>query len=540
VTRDLDRLTARTFDVLVVGGGIYGLTIAYDAAQRGLAVALIERDDFGSGASFNHLRTIHGGLRYLQTLDLRRARESLRERRTIARIAPHAVRPLAFVLPLTRSIMRGRAAMRLGFALDRLVAFDRNRGVQPALRLPGGRVLSHGAAVERFPALRRQAFAGAAVWHDYVLLEADRLTFSFVIAATELGVALANHVEGTALVVDRRRVTGVRAIDNEGGREIEIAARLVVNATGSAVDRLLAPLGVKTTTPMLKAMNLVTRRPAAAEAFGGRAPSGRNLFMIPWRGRALFGTWESPRACDPANARVLDADVVSFIGEINAAFPGVELTRADVTLVHRGVVPARLRGEQGVVLEGDEQIRDHASEGIDGLLSVAGTKYTTARAVAERIVDTLLRKLAHAPVPCRTATTPLPGGDIADIGRTTADAQIDDELGLPNGTIPHLVGAYGSRYPRVLELAAGRFDWQTRLAESLPVIGAELVWAARNEMSVTLADAVLRRTPLGALGFPGDAAVNRAADLVGEELSWPDERKNGEIAALQRFYAEVR
>src|SRR5579862_4731317 len=239
MVRDLDRLTARTFDVLVVGGGIYGLTIAYDAAQRGLAVALIERDDFGSGASFNHLRTIHGGLRYLQTLDLRRARESLRERRTIARIAPHAVRPLAFVLPLTRSIMRGRAAMRLGFALDRLVAFDRNRGVQPALRLPGGRVLSHGAAVERFPALRRQAFAGAAVWHDYVLLEADRLTFSFVIAATELGVALANHVEGTALVVDRRRVTGVRAIDNEGGREIEIAARLVVNATGSAVDRLL-------------------------------------------------------------------------------------------------------------------------------------------------------------------------------------------------------------------------------------------------------------------------------------------------------------
>src|SRR5438105_9160748 len=104
--RDLDALTSRTFDLLVVGGGIYGLTIAYDAAGRGLSVALIERDDFGSGASFNHLRTIHGGLRYLQTLDVVRARESVRERRTLARIAPAAVRPLGFVLPLTRSWMR--------------------------------------------------------------------------------------------------------------------------------------------------------------------------------------------------------------------------------------------------------------------------------------------------------------------------------------------------------------------------------------------------------------------------------------------------
>src|SRR5258706_2423389 len=134
--RDLDPLTGHTFDVLVVGGGIYGLTIAYDAAQRGLSVALIERNDFGSGASFNHLRTIHGGLRYLQSLDISRARESVHERRTTARIAPHAVRPLPFAVPLYRSLMRGKLAMRAGFALDRLVAFDRNRGVLPSHRLP--------------------------------------------------------------------------------------------------------------------------------------------------------------------------------------------------------------------------------------------------------------------------------------------------------------------------------------------------------------------------------------------------------------------
>src|SRR6266852_1469831 len=124
--RDLDQLAGRTFDLLVVGGGIYGLTIAYDAAQRGLSVGLVEEQDFGSGTSFNHLRTIHGGLRYLQSLDLPRARESVRERRTVARIAPHAVRPLPFALPLYRSLTRGKLAMRAGFALDALVSIGRN------------------------------------------------------------------------------------------------------------------------------------------------------------------------------------------------------------------------------------------------------------------------------------------------------------------------------------------------------------------------------------------------------------------------------
>ena len=175
--------------MLVVGGGVSGLTIAYDAAQRGLAVALIEADDFGSGASFNHLRTIHGGLRYLQAFDIGRARESVRERRTLARIAPHAVQPLVFALPLTRSLTRGKLAMRAGFLLDRIVSAGRNRGVPAAHRLPAGRVVSRGTAIQRFPGLRRQGLTGAAVWYGYETTEADRLTFAWAIAFASSGPA---------------------------------------------------------------------------------------------------------------------------------------------------------------------------------------------------------------------------------------------------------------------------------------------------------------------------------------------------------------
>jgi len=533
--RDLDRLTGRTFDVLVVGGGIYGLAIAYDAAQRGLAVALIERDDFGSGASFNHLRTIHGGLRYLQTLDLTRARESVRERRTIARIAPHTVRPTPFALPLYRSVTRGKLALRAGFLLDRTLAMGRNRGIPAHHRLPAGRVVSRSTAIQQYPGLRRQGLTGAAVWYDYVTTESDRLTFSFALAASEHGATLANHLEATAPLTEGRRVAGVTARDRFHGRHIDIAARVTVNATGASVDALLKPLHTSAGIPMLKAMNLVTRRDAGEEALGGRSSTGRNLFLVPWRERAVFGTWESEHASDPADPTIGDREVAAFIAELNHAFPALDLTLADVTLVHRGFLPAVLHGQRAT-LQGREQVRDHASEGIDGLVTVAGTKYTTARATAERVTDRLLAKLRHAPVPCHTATTALPGGGIRDVGFTVAEARRDHDAGLPSDTIPHLIGAYGSRFRDVLDVAATRPEWRTRLAHDSPVIGAQLIHAVRREMAMTLADAVLRRTPLGALGDPGDEVLARAAAIVGGELGWTDERQREEIAAAKRFY----
>jgi glycerol-3-phosphate dehydrogenase len=538
--RDVDRLAGRSFDVLVVGGGVYGLTIAYDAAQRGLSVALIERDDFGSGASFNHLRTIHGGLRYLQSAAVGRARESMRERRTLARIAPHAVEPLSFALPLYRSVLRGKTAMRVGFLADRIVSSGRNRGVPPALRLRGGRVVGRGDAVQRFPGLRRQGLTGAAVWWDYVTPESDRLTFAWALAAIENGATLVNHVEAIAPIVDGKQITGVRARDTLSGDSIEIAARVTVNATGAAIDRLLAPIGLSSGMVFLKAMNLVTRRDAGDEALGGKSKSGRHLFLVPWRERALFGTWESPRACSPDDRGVNAADVASFIADLNYAFPSLDLTAADVTLVHRGIVPAAQHAGGRVSLEGHEFVRDHADdrgEGrVDGLLSVAGTKYTTARAVAERVTDIIFSKMGRERVACRTAKAALPGGGARDVSLAIAEARRDHDVGLPTDTIPHLIHAYGSRYRDVLDLADGRSELRSRLANDSPVIGAQLLWAARHEMAITLGDAVLRRTPLGALGHPGDAALARAADIVGNELNWSSDRKAAEIAAVAAFY----
>jgi glycerol-3-phosphate dehydrogenase len=538
MVRDVDALTGRTFDVLVIGGGIYGLTIAYDAAQRGLSVALIDRDDFGSGASFNHLRTIHGGLRYLQTLDIVRARESMIERRTIATIAPHHVRPLPFAVPVGGSLARSAAAMRAGFLIDRLLTRDRNRGVPPSHALPPGRLVG-GDELRRLAA-EAPRWSVAAVWYDYVTTEADRLTFAFALAAAGHGATLANHVEATALIVSGDRVTGARARDRLGARDLEIAARITVGATAGDVDALLASIGRSTGMPRLKALNLVTRREAAGLAVGSRSSSGRYLFRVPWRGRALFGTWEA--GVSSRGLRQIDEDeVVRFLGELNVAFPDLALTLDDVTMVHSGIVPG-VAVDGAIALAGHEQVRDHAAGSaprFEGLMSVAGAKYTTARAVAERVTDRLVAKLEKQAAACRTASTPLPGGDVGDVSASVNTLRTEYP-GLSDEVIGHLVDAYGSGCANVLGLCAIRPELAKPISESSPVIGAELVRAVQEEMAETLADAIVRRTPLGALGHPGEVALRRAADLVGAARGWPEERRQREIAAVEQFYASVQ
>src|SRR5207247_258110 len=219
-----------------------------------------------------------------------------------------------------------------------LVAFDRNRGVPAALQLPRGRVVSRGKAIQRFPGLRRQGLRGAAVWYDYETTEADRLTFAWALAAAEHGAVLANHVEATSLAIDGRRVAGIRARDRETGGDVEIGARVTVVAAGAAAGRLLAPLKLPMADAQLKAINLVTRREAGEEALGARTQSGRALFLVPWRGHALFGTWESDRETTADGTGVTEREVGAFISELNAAFPSLDLTRDDVTMVHRGIV----------------------------------------------------------------------------------------------------------------------------------------------------------------------------------------------------------
>ena len=480
--RDLARLAEREFDVLVVGGGIYGLTIAYDAAQRGLSVALIDRGDFGAATSFNHLKTIHGGLRYLQSADLRRMRESIRERRTFARIAPRWVAPQAFVMPTGASITRNPMAMKAALAVDAFLARDRNEGVDPDLRLPAGRVVAGAECRKLFDGAIRNV-ASAAVWHDYQTVNGERLTLAFAAGAAANGGVLANYVEAIDPLRRGGRLGGVHARDRLTEQVFDIQARLVVNATGPWGSSLLDRAGVPTRWPLLKAMNLVTSRPARMAALVAASRAGRALVLLPWRGQSLVGTSESTDLRQPDDQDARRGEVSAFLADVNETFPALGLKADEITLVHRGIVPAvAVNGRLSLL--GHSRIIDHALDGnTPELISIVGAKYTTARVVAERAVDLIVRRLGRAPVECRTADTPLPGAGPDD--RDTVDP------------VAH---------------------------------------AVNEEMAQTLSDVVIRRTGLGATGYPGDSAVSEIAARMQVLLGWSRDRTDQEIRSLRRFY----
>jgi glycerol-3-phosphate dehydrogenase len=530
--RNIQALADREFDLVVVGGGVYGAAIAWDASLRGLAVALVERDDFGSGTSFNNLKTVHGGIRYLQHADFKRIRESVRERRNLMRVAPHLVHPLPFLVPTYEGPLgRSRAALRTAVLLSDLLSWDRNRGVDRERWLEAGRSLSPGECLGLAPGIVRQGLTGGVLWYDAQMYNSDRLTLSFVLSASERGAVVANHVEATALVRLGDRVVGVVARDRLGGVDgLEIRARLVVNASGPWVDRLLAKLGGGERPRLFhlsKAMNLVTRALVPDRIALGLNHGGRLLCIVPWRGASIVGTSHGAYGGEPDAFEATEEDVEALLDAVNGAYPEAKLVREDVRLVHRGLlprVPPQTESGNGsgqvVHLLKTYRIEDHRSEGLSGLLSVVGVKYTTARDVAEKTVDRSLALLGRPHVASRSATTPLAGGDFESLRDLVAGAASE-----------HLAFSYGSRSGRVLALGASE-----RVSEASPVLTNEIRHAVREEMAVDLASVVLRRTELGSAGHPGPAALARAASLVAEELGWSERKKLAEIEDVESFY----
>jgi glycerol-3-phosphate dehydrogenase len=475
VKRDLAALAEADLDLVIVGGGIYGAAAAWDATQRGLAVALVERDDFGAGTSWNSLKTIHGGLRHLQKAAFGRLRESAREQRTLLAIAPALVRRLPFVVPTYGHGPTGREALGLALRLSDWLTRDLDSGRPEASRIPAGRTVPAPVARDLVPGLEPRGLTGAAVWSEAQATSTERLTLGFVLAAADAGAWVANHTEVLEARRSRGRVSGVVVHDRLRGCSVEVKARLVLNAAGPWADELLTRLGLRRApVPLLRARNLVLeRRPDLAHAVGAKSRR-RYLFLVPWAGRTLVGTDYEPAEDTPSDPR-------DFLAEADRTFPWAGLAGSRVTLVHEGLVPGR-GGADGLAAR--PRLVDHeAVDGLPGLVSLQGVKYTTARAVAERAVDLVLRRLGRPPVRSRTATTPLPKA-------------------------------------RPLE-----GDLETRTRE-----------AVRQEMALTLCDAVLRRLDLGTAGPPRTADLDVVCRVMAGELGWDAGRESRERSVLASVY----
>lgn len=538
--RDIGRLLREEFDVVVVGGGIYGACTAREAARCGLRVALVEAGDFGHATSSNSLRTLHGGLRHLQRLDLRRMRESIRARREWLRLAPQLVKPLRFVLPTFGHGLKGPEAMRAALCVNDLVSFDRNRGVDATRVLGASAVWSKRLARAILTGTRTERCNGAATWFDGVCSNTERLLFAVVAAAVGDGTCAANYVCATGLTVQGGSVTGVRARDELNGLEFAVRTRCVINAAGPWVGDWM---GLPSTRPPYcasKAFNLLTRPLPFKEAMGFPVPrhdgSGgpQTYFVLPWNGRALVGTRHL--RCDPGAraATVTRDEVVDFLEDLNPVLGRCRIAGSDVLGVYAGLLPEK-SGHDGpdVELERSPQVIDHGDDGAPGVFSVVGVKWTNSWPVAARLVRCTCRFLRHRPSGRGSAAVLWgPGG--------STDAGARRRWRLEADSIAHLEELYGPQRSAVFALLDEDESLCARVVPDLPVIKAQIVHAARAEMALQLADIVLRRTPLYMSESLDTSTVRECAALAARELRWSRREVVSQIASVESLVQQFR
>ncbi len=517
-------LSARRFDLLVVGGGATGAGIAREAALRGLSVALVERGDFGSGTSSKSSRLIHGGLRYLEHGRFAMVRESLAERGVLLRTAPHIVRQLGFLFPAYRGDRVPRWKTALGLTVYDLLALGGN--------VRRHRAMSKRGVLDHEPLLKDQGLAGGALYWDAQCDDA-RLTLATVRSAAAHGAVVANYTCVTAFELENGRIAGAILEDQLTGAQGTVLARAVVNAAGPWVDvvrRLEDPGAAPTLGPTRGSHVMVPRsRIGHHHAITFLSPiDGRVMFVLPWGDRSYLGTTDTESAESADHVTPTEADMLYLLRSVNALFPAARLGLEDVSFSWAGLRPLI----NSAASTPASRTREHLiSVGPRGLISIAGGKLTTYRRMAIdtlRRVNQILRLPAIDPDPMksRSATEPLPGGDAFKVDALFARGVA---RGLSEPIVAHLVGQYGSEVPILYDVTS---EWPHLKEPVHPyhgAVGAEVVHAVRTEYARRLDDVLFRRLSIAhETPDAGLAAVETVSRLMGKELGWDDTRRREE------------
>ena len=545
--REISHLSDKNYDLLVIGGGIYGACVAWEASLRGLSVALVEKNDFGSATSANSLKIIHGGLRYLQNADFRRMRQSIFERKTLLKIAPHLVHPLPVLLPTFAYGLKSRELLRLALKINDLVSWDRNQDLPDSQKhIPSGRVLSHKEILQLIPGFSATNLMGGVLFHDAQVYNSERLTLAFIKSAAERGAKVANYAEVIGLLQSQGRVYGAKIKDSLTTDIFDLQAKAIINTSGPWLTEVLRSLQGKDSSlkvPLAKAINLVTRRlfdhsyavglPSQSE-YGKSGKDNRLFFIAPWRGKSLVGTVYSAYQNNPDALTVQEEEITSFIHNINQAYPSAKLCTDDVSFVHRGLLPCSTIKSQAETLQLAQhyQLYNHQQDGFAGLLSVVGVKYTTARGIAQKAVDWVFQMRGEQRTQSISSIIPLYGGQIDQFDAFLMEAQRTHASFLSATSVQRLVYNYGSVYPKVLEY----FDGEQRSRNDLAVLKAETKYAINEEMAQKLSDVVFRRTELGSAGMPNYETLQLCAEVMGQELGWDWKKIRDELQEVSHSF----
>lgn len=508
-------------DLLIVGGGVNGLAVARDAAARGLDVLLVERDDLGAETSSWSSRMIHGGLRYLEQLDLRLVHESLRERETLFQRAPHLVKPMDIVIPIYGDSTRNRAVVNAGMILYDLLSWRKT--VSPF------RPLSRKATLAQNPGLRSGGLKGAVRYTDGQVELSERLCVELALDAVRHGATIITH----RAVTDLRTETGaVRATLSDGA---EVAAAVVVNAAGPWVDDVLGRSHDERLVGGTRGSHIALARFADAPSttVHFETENGKPLLIIPWRGVLLIGSTDDLDDSPERKPHVTEEERALLLRQVNRMFPSAEAAETDILFEYCGVRPLpHVEGKAATAITRRHSMHTHPEHG-DRVISVIGGKLTTHRSLAEEVVDAVLDRLDTS-APCATRLLPLPGSTTPQRDRREFAAWTD--LGVPAATARSVLDRYGSLAATVRTIMTTHPHLAQPIGEEH--VRAEVVHAVNNELAGTLADVILRRMVVR-FDLVGAELVDDVLETLVDRCGWDTTRAAQDRAALSAALTRI-
>jgi glycerol-3-phosphate dehydrogenase len=522
--KSLARFRDEEFDLAVVGAGINGAAVARDASMRGLKVALIDRDDFAGGTSSRSSKLIHGGFRYLPQGQFKLVYEALRERERLRhRTAPHLVHPIQFLFPVYKRRGFNRFTMAMGLTLYDLFARMPFKEWHSSLNAAEVR--------ETEPALSREGLTGGAMYFDAWADDA-RVTFENVLDADLHGAAVANYAAVESFSMADGKIASAKVRDLLGGAVCEIRAKKFLNAAGPWVDdiRRMDDPESKPCVRLTKGVHLVFARTVlpVRESIVLADDHGRIVFVMPHDRYVLVGTTDTDFTGDPASVRTTIGDVEYLLAVLAESLPGIKLTSADVATSFAGLrALVREENDAPSSVPREEVILESPS----GLITVAGGKFTTHRAIAQKLVDLVAKRIGRPSGVCPTLTTPLPGARaLADGDSSGSSAAM---RGIPSTAAEILKARYGTRAPLVARIASRRPELAEPLSRNCPGIGAEVVHAVATEMAHSVGDFLIRRTSLSWRSpVEAEAAAAAVARIMAAELGWDRARETAEAASF--------
>ena len=510
----LEKKGAALWDICVIGGGATGLGVAVDAASRGFSTVLLEQYDFAKGTSSRATKLVHGGVRYLQQGNIKLVTEALYERGILRKNASHLVKDMSFIVPN----YKWWEGPFYGIGLK---VYDWMAG---SLGLGKSRLLSREETLEMAPTLDAEGLRGGVLYHDGQFDDA-RLAIHLAMTAADQGATLLNYCRVESLQKQGGKVSGVIAVDELSGKTYTLNARAVINATGVFTDSILR-MDEPDSEPIIapsQGVHIMLDKdflPGEAAILVPHTDDGRVLFAVPWHDRIIIGTTDTPVGHVEIEPRALPEEVDFILQQISRYLQKVP-TRADIRSVYAGLRPLVKSSSKKTA----ELARDHLILVADsGLITITGGKWTTYRRMAEDTVNTAMEKAGLPKRECVTAGLPIH----ASPGEETRVKQ-----GMGGGQEAASLGEalhyYGTDAPAIRSLVKAHPLWGEKLHHRLPYIRAEIVWAAREELCMTVEDALSRRTR--GLLLDAQAAIDAAplvAALLAEELgrdsAWQDQQ----------------